>query len=161
MYEIDNGQGPPAGPAYRLPEAPPAQATPVDVSEEVRREVLAGFEEARLPQIARPQRRGLPRAAWVAAALLLTAALIAQITMSHRGSFAWNVGGGAPTAANLSAYQLRQWGVTGDPSARGTLRVRASILNATVQLQPYPLLRVTLANRFGSRIGSAATHQLR
>ena len=34
--------------------------------------------------------------------------------------------------------------------ANGTLRVRASILNTAAQLQPYPLLRVTLANRFGS-----------
>ena len=56
--------------------------------------------------------------------------------------------------ANLSAYQLRQWGVTGDPSASGTLRVRASILNTAAQLQPYPLLRVTLANRFGTKIGA-------
>ena len=52
---------------------------------------------------------------------------------------------------NLSAYQLRQWGVTGDPNAAGTLRLRASILNTSAQLQPYPLLRVTLANRFGTR----------
>jgi hypothetical protein len=55
---------------------------------------------------------------------------------------------------NLSAYQLRQWGVTGDPNAAGTLRVRASILNTSAQLQPYPLLRVALANRFGTRIGT-------
>ena len=56
--------------------------------------------------------------------------------------------------ANLSAYQLRQWGVTGDPGANGTLRVRASILNTAAQLQPYPLLRVTLANRFGASLGA-------
>jgi Protein of unknown function (DUF3426) len=62
-------------------------------------------------------------------------------------------GGSATLAANLSAYQLRQWGVTGDPAAKGTLRVRASIMNAAAQLQPYPLLRVTLANRFGTRVG--------
>jgi hypothetical protein len=43
--------------------------------------------------------------------------------------------------------------VTGDPEANGTLRVRASILNTAAQLQPYPLLRVTLADRFGKRIG--------
>jgi hypothetical protein len=63
---------------------------------------------------------------------------------------------GTPQAppANLSAYQLRQWGVTGDPDANGTLRVRASILNAAAQLQPYPLLRVTLADRFGKKIGA-------
>ncbi len=44
--------------------------------------------------------------------------------------------------------------MTGDPDANGTLRVRASILNAAAQLQPYPLLRVTLADRFGKRIGT-------
>jgi hypothetical protein len=58
------------------------------------------------------------------------------------------------SAANLSVYQLRQWGVTGDPGAKGTLRVRASIMNTAPQLQPYPLLRVTLANRFGTRVGA-------
>ena len=56
--------------------------------------------------------------------------------------------------ANLSAYQLRQWGVTGEPAGDGTLRVRASILNTAAQLEPYPLLRVTLANRFGGSIGT-------
>jgi hypothetical protein len=59
-----------------------------------------------------------------------------------------------PAPANLSAYQLRQWGVTGDPGANGKLRVRASILNTAGLFQPYPLLRVTLANRFGNRIGA-------
>jgi hypothetical protein len=44
--------------------------------------------------------------------------------------------------------------VTGDPAADGTLRVRASILNTAAQLEPYPLLRVTLANRFGGSIGT-------
>jgi hypothetical protein len=58
-----------------------------------------------------------------------------------------------PAPANLSAYELRQWGVTGDPDANGTLRVRASILNTAAQLQPYPLLRVMLADRFGKNIG--------
>jgi hypothetical protein len=53
-------------------------------------------------------------------------------------------------------YQLRQWGVTGDPGAKGTLRVRASIMNTAAQLQPYPLLHVMLVNRFGGRIGARA-----
>jgi hypothetical protein len=63
------------------------------------------------------------------------------------------MGSPLPAPASLSAYQLRQWGVTGDPDANGTLRVRASILNTAAQLQPYPLLRVTLADRFGKSIG--------
>ena len=63
------------------------------------------------------------------------------------------LGSPLPAPANLSAYELRQWGVTGDPDANGTLRVRASILNTAAQLQPYPLLRVMLADRFGKNIG--------
>jgi hypothetical protein len=34
------------------------------------------------------------------------------------------------------------------------LRVRASIMNTAAQLQPYPLLRVTLVNRFGTHVGT-------
>jgi hypothetical protein len=62
--------------------------------------------------------------------------------------------GSSKQTASLASYQLRQWGVTGDPAAKGTLRVRASIMNTAAQLQPYPLLRVTLANRFGARVGA-------
>jgi hypothetical protein len=64
------------------------------------------------------------------------------------------IGTPLPAPANLSAYQLRQWGVTGDPEANGKLRLRASILNSAAQLQPFPLLRVTLADRFGKSIGT-------
>ncbi len=44
--------------------------------------------------------------------------------------------------------------MTGDPNANGALHVRASILNTAAEFQPYPLLRVTLEDRFGNRIGS-------
>jgi hypothetical protein len=104
---------------------------------------------------------------WLAAAIAAGVLLIAQVVHQNREWLAAHapLGGslralyskmGAPVAppANLSAYQLRQWGVTGDPAADGTLRMRASILNTAAQLEPYPLLRVTLANRFGGSIGT-------
>jgi predicted Zn finger-like uncharacterized protein len=104
---------------------------------------------------------------WLAAAIAGGVLLIAQVVHQNREWLAAHapLGGslralyskmGAPVTppANLSAYQLRQWGVTGDPAAEGTLRVRASILNTAAQLEPYPLLRVTLANRFGGSIGT-------
>jgi predicted Zn finger-like uncharacterized protein len=104
---------------------------------------------------------------WLAAAIAAGVLLIAQVVHQNREWLAAHapLGGslralyskmGAPVTppANLSAYQLRQWGVTGDPAADGTLRVRASILNTAAQLEPYPLLRVTLANRFGGSIGT-------
>ncbi len=148
-------------------EAPHDRIVGLEVSAEVRREMLAGYEEAKLPDLTAPRVRGLPFAAWLTAALLLTLLLGAQIIHQNRQWFAAHVpvdsrlrplygwlGVALPTPAILSSYQLRQWGVTGDPSANGTLRVRASILNTAAQLQPYPLLRVTLANRFGAPLGA-------
>jgi predicted Zn finger-like uncharacterized protein len=127
----------------------------LEVSEDVRRDMLSNFKHAELPEINAPQRR-LPFAAWAAAAVVLSILLAAQVIHSSGDWLATHahfLGGSSSPAANLSAYQLRQWGVTGDPAAKGTLRVRASIMNAAAQLQPYPLLRVTLANRFGTRVG--------
>ncbi len=148
-------------------EAPHDRIVGLEVSTEVQREMLAGFEQAKFPDLAAPRVRALPFAVWLSAALLLALLLGAQIVHQNRQWFAAHVpadsrlrplygwlGVALPAPANLSAYQLRQWGVTGDPSATGTLRVRASILNTAAQLQPYPLLRVTLANRFGTRIGA-------
>ncbi len=104
---------------------------------------------------------------WLSAAIAAGVLLIVQVVHQNREWLAAHapLGGslrslytkmGAPvsSSANLSAYQLRQWGVTGDPAGDGTLRVRASILNTAAQLEPYPLLRVTLANRFGGSVGT-------
>ena len=104
---------------------------------------------------------------WLIAAIASALLLVVQVVHQNREWLAAHtpLGGtlralystmGAPVSppANLSAYQLRQWGVTGDPAGEGTLRVRASILNIAAQLEPYPLLRVTLANRFGGSIGT-------
>jgi predicted Zn finger-like uncharacterized protein len=64
------------------------------------------------------------------------------------------IGKPLPVPAILSGYQLRQWGASADAAANGSLTVRASILNTTNQLQPFPLLRVTLEDRFGVPIGT-------
>jgi hypothetical protein len=114
-----------------------------------------------------PQESGQSFMPWLAAAITAGVLLIAQVVHQNRDWLAAHapLGGslralystmGTPVAppANLAAYQLRQWGVTGDPAGDGTLRVRASILNTAAQLEPYPLLRVTLANRFGGSIGT-------
>ena len=112
------------------------------------------------------QRRSL--ILWLGAAVVSALLLAAQIVHQNREWFAagghgpiaavvralyGGLGHPLPAPANLSAYELRQWGVTGDPDANGTLKVRASILNTAAQLQPYPLLRVMLADRFGKNIG--------
>ena len=140
----------------RVP-VPAAKIPGLTVSEDIRQEMLSGYQRAELPEINPPRRPQLPRAVWVAAAAVLAPLLVFQVV---RNSGEWLsvhaplLDGGGKLAATLSTYQLRQWGVTGDPAANGTLRVRASIMNAAAQLQPYPLLRVTLADRFGTRVGA-------
>jgi len=119
--------------------------------------MLSGYQRAELPEINPPRRPQLPRAVWVAAAVVLAPLLVFQVVQNNGEWLSVHaplLDGGGKLAATLSTYQLRQWGVTGDPGANGTLRVRASIMNAAAQLQPYPLLRVTLADRFGTRVGA-------
>ena len=136
---------------------PAAGISGLTVSEDIRREMLAGYQRAELPEINAPRRRQLPPAVWVSAAVALALLLVFQVFQTNGEWLSVHApmldSGGKPAAA-LSTYQLRQWGVTGDPGANGTLRVRASIMNSAAQLQPYPLLRVTLADRFGTRLGA-------
>jgi predicted Zn finger-like uncharacterized protein len=136
----------------------PAAAIPgLAVSEDIRQAMLASYQRAELPEINAPRRPQLPPAVWASAAVALALLLVFQVFQTNGEWLSVHTpmldGGGKP-AAQLSTYQLRQWGVTGDPGANGTLRVRASIMNAAAQLQPYPLLRVTLADRFGARVGA-------
>jgi len=147
-------------------ETPTRGTSGFEVPEEVRREMLMGLDPAETlaPRSVLADRTFL---FWLGGALVASLLLVAQIVHHNRqwlashGPFGAGLRAlygalGAPVAApaNLAAYQLRQWGVTGDPAADGTLRVRASILNTAAQLEPYPLLRVTLANRFGSPVGT-------
>ena len=54
---------------------------------------------------------------------------------------------------NLKAYEVRQWGAAAAPGAQGTLRVRASVVNTADHAQPLPLLRLSLADIAGARVG--------
>ncbi len=147
---------PPAGAVRPDAIVAPAQsmrAVPSAMPIKVHRESKGGHVDAEFPMLVAPRRR-IPKAAWVLAAVALSALLAVQFVYENGGWSALRVPLiEAPPAPVLSVYQLRQWGVTGDPNAQGTLRVRASILNATSNSQPYPLLRVTLADRFGNRVG--------
>ncbi|GAC1302866.1 MAG: hypothetical protein NVS1B6_18230 [Steroidobacteraceae bacterium] len=145
-----------------------------EVPDDVRRDMLSGFEQriqlqapARRPQARRRDAQHRTFIRWLIAALVGLLLLLAQLVHQNREWLAGPpqgpvsavvralyraLGSPLPAPASLAAYQLRQWGVTGDPDAQGTLRLRASILNAAAELQPYPLLRVTLADRFGRGI---------
>jgi predicted Zn finger-like uncharacterized protein len=153
--------------------SPTPTAIGLEISESARRALLEGGTPAEdgIPVVPEadllPTRPARPKAIWVVAAVLLALLLGAQLVHSNRQQLAANpafggvlrslyakLGYPVPVPANLSSYELRQWGVTGDPGANGTLRVRASILNTAADFQAYPLLRVTLTNRFGVRLGT-------
>jgi predicted Zn finger-like uncharacterized protein len=142
-------------PKSSVVDAPPApdRVSGFEVPEDVRHDMLEGYEQRiELQSVVRNSGRpGAQRGPlmWLGAAIVSALLLIAQVVHQNRE---WFVARARPV--NLSAYQLRQWGVTGDPDANGTLRVRASILNTAADVQPFPLLRVTLADRFGKRIGA-------
>ena len=156
------------------PPLPHPESLAAEVSEDVRRDILEEFEQhiattELLRNSGRSDARPRSLILWLGAAVVSALLLAAQIVHQNREWFAARahgplgavvrslygaLGAPLPAPANLAAYELRQWGVTGDPDANGTLLVRASILNTAAQLQPYPLLRVMLADRFGKNIGS-------
>ncbi len=156
-----------AGVEDLLPRAPAGERTGgLDVAEHVRRDVLAGLGQPSLEEPGEPARPAM-QFAWGGAAAVLAIVFLGQVIHENHAWLAAHgplrgplqsvyaaLGVKVQPPVNLSAYQLRQWGVTGDPNAAGTLRLRASILNTSAQLQPYPLLRVTLANRFGTHVGA-------
>jgi hypothetical protein len=130
--------------------APPPEEIPAPPSGAL---VVASHAHAELPQI-NPRRRRLPVAVWAAAAALLAVALIAQWVIANGEWLSSHLPpliGGVDPHKELAAYQLRA-GVSGEPAAKGVLRVRASITNTAPRAEVYPLLRVTLANRFGVRV---------
>jgi predicted Zn finger-like uncharacterized protein len=125
---------------------------------------LAPWEPAALAQTDAERRR---RWSFIAAIILLALLLVGQLLHRNREWLAAQgrlggvvralyagIGKPLPVPAILSGYQLRQWGASADAAADGSLTVRASILNTTDQLQPFPLLRVTLEDRFGAHLGT-------
>jgi predicted Zn finger-like uncharacterized protein len=128
----------------------------------------APFDEvephATLHEQQRQQRR--VTLAWAGASAFLALTLVLQLLHHNRQSLARNAAiGPAMTSVysvfgseltpewNVSAYELRQFGAAADADAQGTLRVRASLLNGAVHAQPYPVLRLTLQDRFGGQVG--------
>jgi hypothetical protein len=116
-----------------------------------------------------PRRRAVEGPAWfrpvaIAASALLTLALGAQVVHSARESLVSSPLVGPPLTRlyaalgrtleprwNLAAYDVKQWGAE-SAATPGGLRLRASVVNRAARGQPYPLLRVTLEDRFGGKV---------
>src|SRR6185503_14513576 len=103
---------------------------------------------------------------WVAATALLALLLVLQVIHSERNNLvrhpaigplvagAYSFFGLTPLApTDLTAYELRQWGAASDPREANRLMLRASIINRANYAQPFPLLRLTLQDRFGATLG--------
>lgn len=102
---------------------------------------------------------------WVAGVVALAFVLLLQVIHSQRDALIQSPAIGpaiagvyaflglsvlAPT--DLSAYELRQWGAASDPNEANRLMLRASIVNRAAYAQPFPLLRLTLQDRFGGTL---------
>ena len=130
------------------PESAAANAPPThhrvsgfEMPDDVVADVLAGVEReleslAALRNAGRSGAQGRRLILWLSAAIVSSLLLMAQIVHQNREWFVTHAHGpfGAvvhalyralgtplPGPASLSAYQLRQWGVTGDPDANGKL----------------------------------------
>lgn len=104
---------------------------------------------------------------WAVASIVLILLLAAQALHHYRQSLVRHPTFGPQLARiyalfgqtleprwELGAYGIKQWGIVSDPQAPGTLRVRASITNNADFAQPYPLLKLTLEDRFGANLGT-------
>lgn len=101
------------------------------------------------------------------AAILLVLVLIAQIVHRYRNELAampalngaltsFYAGLGSPLHPrwDLTAYDVRQLGAVSSAEESDQLVVRASVRNTAQAAQPFPLLRLTLQDRFGKRVAS-------
>jgi len=154
-------------PLQPAPVAPDIEVVADDGSSAVSTEGSPAAELGESDLREAPKSRALSFALWSSAAVAAALLLVGQVVHHNRQALTAQgplapllralyerVGTPVDEAPNLSVFQLRQWGVTGEAASDAILRVRASILNTSSHAQPFPLLRVTLANRFGARIGS-------
>ncbi|MEQ1581076.1 MAG: zinc-ribbon and DUF3426 domain-containing protein [Steroidobacteraceae bacterium] len=143
----------PSGPVpYRSRRTPEFAASPASVFE----------PEPEAPDAGRPR-----TAAWALFSLVLLVALGLQAVHHYRQDLVRDPRVGPqllqvysalklPLAPNwdVTGYEIQQWGVAADPATSGTLRLRASILNRAGFAQPYPLLKLTLEDRWGEQVGA-------
>jgi predicted Zn finger-like uncharacterized protein len=171
-------RAPPAAPAPPAPPTPPAPLKPaasgptaprILIPDEMRKRLVeeAASRAAAVEEFEPHETPGFlsQRWPWVAGVSVLAFLLLLQIVHSQRDTLVRSPSLGpaiagvyaflglsmlAPT--DLSAYELRQWGAASDPNEVNRLMLRASIVNRATYAQPFPLLRLTLQDRFGGTL---------
>lgn len=114
----------------------------------------------------RPPRRWGAALAWGFGCLILLFGLATQAVLYEHEALRANpvtrsaieglyaaFGHPLPPRRDLAALTISQAEVTSAPDAAGALLVTAALTNRADFAQPYPLLRVSLTNRFGNVIG--------
>ena len=153
----------PPDPSPALDESPPVLLIP----EELRHGPAPLVAEAPVSPAdlaAAPPQRRWPLALGSA---VLALALLAQVVHHWRDDIARSpmagpwllsaysaLGIDVAMPTDLSAFELRQFGAASDPGQAGRLRLRASVVNRAAFAQPYPVLRLSLQDRFGSTIAA-------
>ena len=150
-----------------LEEPSPEPLTPPSARREARAHSTPEEDHDELSLLAGRRSHRTSRSRWIWRALAAPLVLLLAIQLVHynRASLARHPRLGGPLMSvyralgvpltpdwNLHAYEVRQWGVTSDPSVPGTLKVRASIKNLAAFAQPYPLLKLVLEDRWGEQV---------
>lgn len=157
---------PTAAPAEVTPaEAAPPQRIPIAERPWHTGERITAGAPAEQPAPARRASRWRA-AGWALGTLLLALALLAQVLHQYRGDLVLNPAVGpllerAYSGLGLAitpnwdptAYELRQAAPAGLGAASGVLELRATITNRAAFAQPFPLLRVSIEDRYGSSLG--------
>ncbi len=151
------------------PDQPPPQPPPVEefVLPSGAHVTFGESQSEALPAALQPQPRQRRFLQWGIGSTVLALALAAQLVHFNREALAHHALIGKPLSQlyayfgvelappwDLLAYELRQWGASADPQSGGTLHVRASLFNNADHPQPYPLLRLTLQDRFGGQVSA-------
>jgi hypothetical protein len=169
-------RAPPAVPASPAPRAPQKPVTTghtaprILIPDEMRKHLVeeAASRASAAEEFAPDESPGFlsQRWPWVAGVSVLAFLLVLQIVHSQRDALVQSPSLGPAVAGvyallglsmlaptDLSAYELRQWGAASDPNEANRLMLRASIVNRATYAQPFPLLRLTLQDRFGGTLG--------
>lgn len=111
------------------------------------------------PAVTTPERKGL----WTTLSIVLVFVLGAQAIHHYRDPLVRSPKWGETISRlyravgltlrpnwDLHSYEVQQWGVISDNTARDALRVRASVTNTAAFAQPYPFVKLALEDRWGS-----------
>ncbi|MEZ5498430.1 MAG: zinc-ribbon and DUF3426 domain-containing protein [Steroidobacteraceae bacterium] len=120
------------------------------------------FAAEQIEETTARRRRLLQRSGAALLGVLLTAQLFHASRDALAGTAAFGngvrafysaVGHPLRSTFDVAKYDVRQLGADTDP-VRKALVVRASVANAAAQAQPYPVLRLTVQDRFGKSIAA-------